>query len=88
MICRLIKSVIADISYLWSRKQFGTVRSEFAYYVSRAFNRTVPAYRALVQFLKRTVPSFRTLVRCVFFSIVPSINLVEQRSIYDICDLY
>ena len=33
-----------------------TVRSEFAYYVPRTFNRTAPAFRASVQFLKRTVP--------------------------------
>ena len=36
--------------------QYGTVRSEFDYYVPRTFNRTVPAYRTSVQFLKRTVP--------------------------------
>ena len=36
--------------------QYGTVRSEFAYYVPRTLNRTVPAYRTSVQFLKRTVP--------------------------------
>ena len=34
--------------------QYGTVPSEFAYYVSRTLNRTTPAYRS-VQFLKRTV---------------------------------
>ena len=32
------------------------VRSEFAYYVPRTSNRTVPAYLTSVQFLKRTVP--------------------------------
>ena len=31
------------------------VRTKFAYYVPRIFNRTVPAYRTSVQFLKRTV---------------------------------
>ena len=36
--------------------QYGTVRSEFAYYVPRTLNRTVPAYRTSVQCLKRTVP--------------------------------
>ena len=35
---------------------YGTVRSEFAYYVPRTLNHTVPAYRTSVQFLKRTVP--------------------------------
>ena len=39
---------------------YGTVRSEFAYYVPHTLNRTVPAYRTSVQFLKRTVPTFRT----------------------------
>ena len=39
---------------------YGTVRSEFAYYVPRTFNRTVPAYRTSVQFLKRTIPTYRT----------------------------
>ena len=36
--------------------QYGTVRSEIAYYVPRTLNHTVPAYRTSVQFLKRTVP--------------------------------
>ena len=36
--------------------QYGTVRSEFAYYVPRTLNPTVPAYRTSFQFLKRTVP--------------------------------
>ena len=36
--------------------QYGTVRSEFAYYVPLTLKRTVPAYRTSVQFLKRTVP--------------------------------
>ena len=40
--------------------QYGTVRSEFAYYVPRTLNRTVPAYRISVQFWKRTVPTYRT----------------------------
>ena len=40
--------------------QYGTVRSEFAYYVPRTLNRTIPAYRTSVQFLKRTVPTYRT----------------------------
>ena len=40
--------------------QYGTVRSEFAYYVPLTLNRTVPAYRTSVQFLKRTVPTYRT----------------------------
>ena len=46
-----------------------TVRSEFANYVSRIFNRSVPAHRTPFQFLKRTVPS---------------INLVKQRPVNDI----
>ena len=37
------------------------VRLEFAYYVPRTLNRTVPAYRTSVQFLKRTVPTVRTV---------------------------
>ena len=40
--------------------QYGTVRSEFAYYVPRTLDRTVPAYRTSIQFLKRTVPTHRT----------------------------
>ena len=40
--------------------QYGTVRSEFAFYVPRILNRTVPAYRTSVQFLKRTAPTYRT----------------------------
>ena len=36
------------------------VRSELAYYVPYTLNRTVPAYRTSVQFLKRTVPKYRT----------------------------
>ena len=36
------------------------VRSEFAYYVPRTLDHTVPAYRTSVQFLKRTVPTYRT----------------------------
>ena len=39
-------------------KDGSMVRSEteFEYYVPRTVNRTVPAYRTSVQFLKRTVP--------------------------------
>ena len=40
--------------------QYGTVRSEFAYYVPCTLNRTVPSCRTSVQFLKRTVPKYRT----------------------------
>ena len=40
--------------------QYVSVRSEFVYYVLRKLNRTVPAYRTSVQFLKRTVPTYRT----------------------------
>ena len=40
--------------------QYGTVRSEFAYYVPCTMNRTVPAYRTSVQVLKRTIPTYRT----------------------------
>ena len=61
--------------------QYGTVRSEFAYYEPRTFNCSVPAYRTSVQFLKRTVPTYRTLERYAFLSTVPSISLVKQRSI-------
>ena len=39
--------------------QYGTVRLDFAYYVPRTLNRTVPAYRTSVQFLKRTTPTYR-----------------------------
>ena len=39
---------------------YGTVRSEFAYFVPRTMNRTVPAYRPSVQVLKRIVPTNRT----------------------------
>ena len=41
-------------------KDGSTVRLEFAYYVPRTLNRTVPAYRISVQFLKRIVPTYRT----------------------------
>ena len=41
--------------------QYGTVRLEFAYYVPRTLNRTVPAYRTSVQFLKHTVPTYCTV---------------------------
>ena len=47
--------------------------------------RTVAAYRTSVQFLKRTVPTDRTLF--FFLRVVSSINLVDQRSMNDICDL-
>ena len=40
--------------------QYSTIRSEFAYDVPRTFNRTVPAYRTSVQFLKRTIPTYPT----------------------------
>ena len=40
--------------------QDGTERSELAYYVPRTLNRTVPAYRTSVHFLKRTVPTYRS----------------------------
>ena len=36
------------------------VRSKVACYVPSPFNRTVPAYRTSVQFLKRTAPTYRT----------------------------
>ena len=52
-----------DIYYVLTQvtnKDGSTVRSEFAYYVPRTLNRTVPAYRTSVQFLKRTVPTYRT----------------------------
>ena len=42
--------------------QYGTVRSEFAYYVPRTLNRTVPAYHTSVKFLKRTISWYRTSV--------------------------
>ena len=41
-------------------KDGSTIRSEFAYCVPRNLNRTVPAYRTSVQFLKRTVPTYRS----------------------------
>ena len=56
------------------------VHSEFAHCVPRSFNRTVPAYRTSVQFLKRTASTCRTLVRNGFLRTVPSINRVKQRS--------
>ena len=41
--------------------QYGTCRIRIiAYYVPRILNRTVPAYRTSVQFLKRIVPCFFT----------------------------
>ena len=41
------------------RWQYGTVRSEFAYYVPHILNRTVPTYHTSVQVLKRSVPAYR-----------------------------
>ena len=41
--------------------QYGTLRSEFDYYVPRTFNCTVPAYRTSVQFLKRPIPTYSNL---------------------------
>ena len=58
----------------WSQGwQYGTVRSEFAYYVPRTLNRTVPAYRTSVQFLKRTVPTCctRTITKKAYCTSVP-----------------
>ena len=55
-----------QLSLKLTRKDGSTVRAEFAYYVSRTFNRTVPAYRTLVQFLKRL---YRTYVVCFFFAV-------------------
>ena len=54
-------------------KDGSTVRPEFAYYVPRTFNRTVPAYRTSVQFLKRTVPTYRTrtITKKAYRSTVP-----------------
>ena len=48
---------VFDSTSAW---QYRTVHSEFAYYVPRILNRTVPAYRTSVQRLKRTVPTYRT----------------------------
>ena len=47
-----------------------TVRSEFAYYVPRTVNRTVPAYRTSVQFLKRTVPTNPTILKKAYLTSV------------------
>ena len=49
----------------------GMVHSEFAYYVPRTFNRTVPAYRTSIQFLKRTIPSHRTRTKNAYRTSVP-----------------
>ena len=38
------------------------MRSEFAYNVPRTLNRTAPAYRRSVKFLKRAVPLYRTRI--------------------------
>ena len=51
--------------------QYGTVRLEFAYYVPRTLNRTIPAYRTLFQFLKRTVPTYRTTTKKEYCTSVP-----------------
>ena len=51
--------IISPTNYV-TGKDGSTVHSEFAYYVPRTLNRTVPAYRTSVQFLKRTVPTYRT----------------------------
>ena len=40
--------------------QYGTVRSEFAYYVPCTLNCTILVYRTSVQFLKRAVPTYHT----------------------------
>ena len=40
-------------------KDGSTARLDFAYFVPRTLNRTVPAYRTSVQFLKRTVLTYR-----------------------------
>ena len=42
-----------------SFKDGSTVRSEFAYYVPRSLNPTVPEYRTSVQLLKRSVRTYR-----------------------------
>ena len=51
--------------------QYGTVRSQFAYRVPRTLNRTIPAYRISVQFLKRTAPTYRTLTKKAYRTSVP-----------------
>ena len=55
-----ITSIFEDdvIMHVMSSKDGSTVRSEFAYYVPRTLNRTIPAYRTSVQFLERTVPTY------------------------------
>ena len=53
-LCQIIK--LKTCRQEW---QYGTVRSEFAYYVPHTLNRTVLAYRPSVQFLKRTVRTYR-----------------------------
>ena len=57
--CLMISSAFPGHPY-WQGWQYGTVRSELAYYVPRFLNRTVLVYRTSVQFLKRTVPTYRT----------------------------
>ena len=50
--------------------QYDTVHLEFAYYVPRTLNRTAPAYRTSVQFLKRTVPT-RTIPKKAYRTSIP-----------------
>ena len=52
--------MLSKYRYAGQGWQYHTVRSEFAHYVPRTLNRTAPAYRNLVQFLKCTVPTYRT----------------------------
>ena len=46
--------------------------SEFAYYVPRTLNRTAPAYRRSVKYLKRTVPLHRTRISLQKRHIIPA----------------
>ena len=68
--------------------QYGTVLSDFAYYVLRTFNRTVSAYRYFSSMFEayRTYVPYLGTVR--FFSLTaPSINLVKEQSLnIIICD--
>ena len=57
---RLKVSCVKSKWRLFQGWQYGTVRSEFAYYVPRTLKRTVPAYCTSVQLLKRTVPTYHT----------------------------
>ena len=52
--------IVVMLNYLVMNKDGSTVRSEFAYYLPRTLNSTVPAYHTSVQFLKRIVPTYRT----------------------------